>query len=173
MGVEIDFSATITRNINLNGFVGLGNWEWKNNPSGIVTDDNNVAIDTVELFLDGIKVGNAAQTSFGIGFDWTIANQIVFDWQTMFYDNFYASFNPGNRDDRSLIDVQPLKLPFYTLTDIGLTWRFKFIGQNAYLRANVNNLFDEQYVTWAQDNVEPEDKTINDDRNSDAYQAEA
>lgn len=169
MGVEVDFTAALTKNFNLTGLVSLGDWQWKNNPSGSVSDEANNVVGTVDLFLDGIKVGNAAQTSYGIGFDYTIANQLTFDWQTLFYDNYYAAFNPGDRDDEALKDVQPLKLPFYTLTDIGLTWEFKFIGQRAYIRANVNNLFNEEYVSWAQDNVGAEDKSINDDRNSEAY----
>ncbi len=169
MGVEVDFSVTVARPLSLNGFLAIGNWEWKNNPSGSVSDDANNVVGESTLYLDGIKVGNAAQSSYGIGLDWTIVESLSFDWQTLFYDDYYANFNPEDRDDPDLAGVQPLKLPFYSLTDIGLTWRFKFIGQNAYLRANVNNLFDEQYVSWAQDNIDPEDKGINDDRNSDAY----
>jgi iron complex outermembrane recepter protein len=169
MGIEVDFTAAITKDLNFNGFASVGSWEWRNNPTGSVSDENNNVIETVELYLDGLKVGNAAQTTAGIGFDYTIAKQLTFDWQTIFYENFYAAFNPEDRDDEALLDVQPLKLPFYSLTDIGLTWQFKFMNHNAFLRANVNNLFDEEYVTWAEDNVEIDDKTINDDRDSEDY----
>jgi len=169
VGVEADLTASLTRALNLTGFLAFGNWEWTNNPQGTVFDESNDPVGDSELFLDGIKVGNAAQTSVGIGFDFTIVNNLTFDWQTIFYDKLYASFDPDDRDDPALIGVQPLELPSYTLTDIGLTWRFKFLGQDAYLRGNVNNLFDEQYVSWASDNVREDDKTINDDKDSDAY----
>ena len=150
-GVELDASIRLLDNLDLTAMASIGDWKWKGDPTGTIVDDSQQVIDEVDLFLDDLKVGDAAQTTIGIGAAWDLGAGIQVDAQYLFYDNLYASYDPADRDSEDLVGVQPLKLPSYGLTDAGLTWKFDFLGQKAKVRINVNNLFDEEYVSEAFD----------------------
>ncbi len=150
-GVEIDFNAKLTSSITLTGFAGINNWEWKNNPNGTVTDENQNVLGESTYYIDGLKVGDAAQTTLGLGADWNISEDLKLNLQWFGFDNLYASYAPDDRDDASLQGVQALELPSYSLVDLGLSWNFEFAGMKARANANINNLFDEVYIAEAQD----------------------
>lgn len=171
MGIELDFEVALTSNLNVTGFASFNNWEWSNDPDGVVTDDMNNVIGEEKYFLDGLKVGDAAQTTMGIGAKWNLGSGLSIDGQANFFENLFASYAPDDRDEEELRGVQALRLPNFTLVDAGLTWQFKFAGLDSKLRVNVNNLFDVLYVTEAFDNPDPDQPNINDDRDSDAYNA--
>ena len=61
-GIEIDVNQKVSKNINLGVIASFGDWKWKNNVSAEVYDNNNVLKDTVEIYADGLNVGDAPQT---------------------------------------------------------------------------------------------------------------
>ncbi len=146
-GVELDLAFGLFDGFEVTGFASVGNWEWKNDPTGTVSDASNEVIGETQLFLKDIKVGDAAQTTLGAGFEWELLDGLSIDGQYFYADNLYAAFQPDDRDDEGLIGVQPLKLDPYGLTDAGLSWKFPFGGMEARFRANVNNLFNVEYIS--------------------------
>ena len=154
-GVEANVNVKVTNELSVNGFVSVGNWEWSNNPSGIINDDNNNPIDTVDLFLEGIKVGDAAQTTSGLGLEYKTNFGLSFYANHFYFDDLYASYEPADRDDEALSDEQPLKLPSYHLVDGGVKYRFTLNGLESTFVANVNNIFDHIYVAEANDTTGP------------------
>ena len=150
-------------------FAAFGDWKWANNPTGTVIDDAQNVIGEIDLFLDGLKVADGAQTTLGFGFDFVLMDDISIDFQYKLRDNLYSNYQPADRNDPDLKDIQPLKLPSYGLADLGLSWNFKFINQKASLRVNINNLFNKEYVSYAFDNVESTDAKINNNRDSEEY----
>lgn len=166
-GVEMDAEVKLMDNLNITGVASYGDWKWTNDPSGSISSDANEVIGETTLFLDGIKVSDAAQLMMGVGGDWTVLDGVKLDFQYLFYDNVYARYNPEDRDDQDLAGVQALKLPSYGLTDIGATWKFDLGNFGASARLNVNNLFDVEYISDAVDNP---DAAISDDRDAPGYQ---
>lgn len=154
VGLEVDLKARLADNLQVTAFAGLADWQWKNNPSAVVTDENQNVIgsgEEVTYYIDGLKVGGSAQTTVGAGLDWDLSKDISMNLQWYYFDNLYANFDPSDRDSEDLVGVQALELPSYSLFDLGLAWKFKFAGKDARLNANVNNLFNVEYIAEAQD----------------------
>lgn len=148
-GVELDLVYSPLKNLNLKGMVSVGNWTWKNDVTAIVSDDNSVVIDTINVYADGLKVGDAAQTTFGVSVDYTFDFGLGFNAQFNSFDNLYAAFDPTTRTSDTGKDA--FKLPAYSLLDAGLSYNFKVknLGFTAIL--NANNILDEKYISDAND----------------------
>ena len=90
--------------------------------------------------IDGGKVGDAAQFTAGLGAKYKILDNfsVDADWRT--YSDLYAR--------RTLKDN--LELPAYDLVDAGLTYKAT-VGQekdqSLVFRLNINNVFDEVYLS--------------------------
>ena len=167
MGLEADVRAHVSKHVTLTGYASFQDNQWKNNPNGVVTDENQGVLDEATFYIDGLKVGDAAQTSYGFGAEFNLGAGLSLNIQTLHYERFYAKLEPTDRDDDALAGVQPLQLPSYTLADAGLVWRFKFAGLDAKANVNVNNLFDTFYISDAQDRYREgvsADQLINDTR---------
>ena len=105
-GVEVDFKATITDYLKLNGMFSFGDWYYKGDASGTLLNENGNAIDlqgnevpAVELLnlnytLDKAKVGQTAQTNscFRVVFPPRFAKGLIFDIDWRYVDNLYANF---------------------------------------------------------------------------------
>ena len=155
-GIELDFSYSPVTAFSLQGFASLNDWQWNNDPSGVLSDENQNVIREDNFFLKGLKVGDAAQTTMGIGATVVIGAGLSIDGQFNYYDNLYAEYAPTDRDDEALVGVQPLLLPNYALLDAGATWKFDLGGFKAQARVNINNVLDTEYVAEAVDNASAE-----------------
>ncbi len=151
MGLEFDANAKVSDKLTLTGFASVNNWEWKNNPTGTVTDENQNVLSEATYYIDGLKVGDAAQTTYGFGATWNIFEGVSINAQALHSERLYANLAPDDRDDEDMENIQPLKLPSFTLVDAGLIWKFKFAGLDAKANVNINNLFNVEYVAEAQD----------------------
>ena len=139
-GVELDFVAKPIQNFDLKGFASLGNWEYVGEVLVQTFDENQNLVGQETTDIDGGKVGDAAQFTAGLGFVYRVCESFSFDadWRT--YSNLYA-----NR-----VLKENLELPAFDLMDAGVTYTMKLgNAQNNSLvvRANVNNLFDEVYIS--------------------------
>ena len=88
--------------------------------------------------MDGGKVGNAAQTTFGLGAKYNIISGLSVDANFRYYSDLYA-----NRQEKD-----NLKLPSYNLVDAGISYRLPLNKTQALsFRFNVNNLFNTIYMS--------------------------
>ena len=141
-GIEVDFRYRVNSDLTINGYTSIGNWEY----DGVVTRDvfeDNVDRTLLEsspaLDIDGVKVGGAAQTTFGLGVDYNIVDNLRLDVNYNYYDNLYS--NLGASTDE-------LKLPSFGLLDLGVNYVFNLAnGQLLTLRANVYNALGEEYIS--------------------------
>ncbi len=152
-GIELDFQAEVVPNVlSLNGFASINDWTWRNNVQTTIFDEaNNQPVDTINVYAAGLKVGDAAQTTFGIGATLHLGAGISIDGRYSYFANLYGQFDVEDRDSESLQGVQALKLPNYGLTDVGFTYDFEIQDYRAMFRVNVNNLFNVKYISEAQD----------------------
>ncbi|MGV3508670.1 MAG: TonB-dependent receptor, partial [Sphingobacteriaceae bacterium] len=98
------------------------------------------------IYMGDLKVGDAAQTTVALGLNVNVTNDIKLGADYNYYGNYYAEFNPSNLLEK---DLSPWKVPSYSLVDVNAVFKFKLAGVNASLYANVNNLFDTEYISDA------------------------
>jgi len=153
-GLEIEIAAYPTKGLTLKAMASVGNWEWKNDVSAEIFNDDNDLIGVVDVFANNLKVGDAAQTTLygSIGYDFDFG--LGLDLEVFAYDDLYANFDLSDKDDPDATEEenQPLKLPSYQVANAGLTYSFKFLNTQGRIRLNVNNVFDELYIAEALDN---------------------
>ncbi|USD26397.1 TonB-dependent receptor [Flagellimonas marinaquae] len=171
MGVEVDFTARPTSFLTFNGMLSIGDWKYNGNPIANVFDEGQNLVGQSSLILDGVKVDDAAQTTMRLGATVEPVENLFFDASWYHAANLYAQFDvPSFQDENS--DGQPdggdfqLKLPAYDLIDMGLSYRMalgKEKSKYLNLRLNVNNVFNEVYISESTSNREAEagDETWN------------
>lgn len=150
-GIEVDFNVQPVRGLTVRGMVSLGDWRWQNNVNALVADDDQVIIDTVRVFADGLFVGDAAQTTAALGAEYTFPFGLSLDVDYWHAWNLYANFDPSTKTDPSDAGRQALRLPDYGLLDLGLTYTIKLKKTTLKLRFNMNNVLDTKYIAEAND----------------------
>ena len=162
-GAELEASAKFDF-VKLRGMVSVGDWFYEGNVKAPFVDENNVPIpgETKTLYLEGVKVGDAAQFTAYTGVSFYPVKNLTLNLDQFYADNLYAKIDPlsfSNPDHDG-----SLKLPAYSLTDASITYKFpiKKVGKIT-TRFSVNNLFDKHYISESSTNkfANPGDTTWN------------
>ena len=150
-GIEVDFKYQPIKGLNFTGMLSLGDWTWMNDLDQVtIYDENQVDRGTVgPIYMAGQKVGDSPQTTAALGANITISKNLKLGADYNYYGNYYSEFNPVNLPAANL---SLWKVPSYSLVDVNAVVNFKFGGFDASLFANVNNLFDTEYVSDAYSN---------------------
>ncbi len=153
-GLEIDFFYRATDNLKLNGMVSVGNWEYAGDVEADVYDSNQEYIGTSTLYLDGVKVGDAAQFTAALGASYNFLKNFRAGLNWRYAGNLYADINPVDFEKEG---SESLELPSFNLFDARLSynWRLKD-GMGLEFSTNVNNLFDTIYISEAATNYHAE-----------------
>lgn len=145
-GLELDFVFKPTSNIDVKGFVSMGNWEYADKAISTKRDENLNPLLVTETDLDGGKVGDAAQTTWGLGAKYEFIKNFSIDADWRNYDKLYA--NVAAKDN--------LELPSYDLVDAGISYKM-LVGKekrnSINFRFNMNNIFDEVYLSELTSNI--------------------
>tara|TARA_R110002167_G_scaffold13570_20_gene56284 strand:+ start:265 stop:2994 length:2730 start_codon:yes stop_codon:yes gene_type:complete len=144
-GVEIEADYRASNYVSFRGMLSLGDWEYAGNATGKAFDNSQTFIRDVTLYLDNVKVGDAAQftsnlemvirpiENLKLSANWFTASKLYAFLQV---EDFDSADNDGS-----------LRLPTYNLFDAGAYYKFKFGGANTIsLAVNVNNVFDTEYI---------------------------
>lgn len=151
-GLEMDFKWTPVKDLRVTGMASLGNWVWQNDLVDVpIYNDNQEQIGTVDLYIAGLKVGDAAQTTFALGVDYEIFEGFKLGVDYNYYDNLYAQYDPTGRGDVDKKGVQPWKVPSYGLVDANLRYNFKIGDFDATIYGNIINVFDAEFISDADD----------------------
>ncbi|GAB2761465.1 TonB-dependent receptor [Actinomadura fibrosa] len=155
-GIEVDLSYRPIEKLTITGMASIADWTWQSNVTGVIIyDDEQNPINEenpISVFVEGVPVGDAAQTTFGLGFEYEFLPQANIRADYNYYDRLFADFDPNDRDSADV--PNPWEVPAYSLVDFGVTYGFDLGAMDATLIANVNNLFDTEYISDAQDVVE-------------------
>ena len=148
-GVEVDFRYKATENLTVTGMASLGDWKWTSNVSADIRDQSGDIVDEVVVVADGLKVGDAAQTTFALGADYKLAakSNIYVDYN--FAGDNYSSYDVTNRGSADLPDVW--KIPDFGIFDVGVRHSFEMGSFNATLIGKINNAFNTEYISDAND----------------------
>ena len=146
-GIEFDFVAKLSDKLNLTGMFSLGDWTWQSDVQGQIFDQNNVMIKEVTVNAKGLKVNDAAQTTYALGL-----NYKVLDRTNLFIDYNYAGDLYSKFDiTRSIDRENTWKMPGYHLADFGFRHGFTIGDLYATLSGKMNNIFDVEYISDAFD----------------------
>ena len=139
-GVEVSFSAKPQEDVpyTLKGFLSVGDWIYEGDAITRLQDEDQNVISTETVDVDGGKVGDAAQFSAGLGLDVDLAERFSFDTDVRFYDDLYANVGAVKEN---------LELPSYHIFDMGLSYKMFVNDGTLDVRLNVNNVFDNVYIS--------------------------
>ncbi|MEP3837200.1 MAG: TonB-dependent receptor [Algibacter sp.] len=149
-GIELDFIYKATDELNITGMVSLGDWRWDSNVTGVqILDEDQELIEEVDLYIEDLHVGDAAQTTLALGANYRLSpsTRLIIDYN--YFGNLYADFDPSERGTEGAPDAW--KLPDYGLFDAVVSHGFDFGPFDTTLTARINNVFDTEYVTDAFD----------------------
>ena len=133
------------KNISLGGLLSLGDWQWKNDVKANVYDNNNVLKDTINIFADGLYVGDAPQTQIGLSGNYHFLKHFTLGLNWVYYDRLYADFNPISRNDLQDRE-QSYRIPSYQLLDAHFVVNFKMFGQDATANMSMLNLLNSKHI---------------------------
>jgi hypothetical protein len=140
-GLELDFVYKPIKDLGIKGFASVGDWKYNGNSNTRETDENQNLLKETLVDVDGGRVGDAAQTTWGLGLDYKISKNFSFDTDWRTYDKLYA--NSGAIKEN-------LMLPTYDLVDAGVNYKI-FVGRDkkdtVLFRLTMNNVFDEVYLS--------------------------
>ncbi len=161
-GVELEVMTRPLDNLRLNGFISLGEWQFKDNATQRTFDnDGNQIGDDEEIVIDGFNVGGAAQVTAGINGSFEFCRNTSIDAGWNWYNDMFSTGS---------LEEAPLSMPSYDTVDAGFSYKV-LVGKekqnSVQFRLNVNNVFDEVYLesvngnTAASSNPEENYKGIN------------
>ena len=158
IGAEAELSQRITNWLKAGGSLSIGNWKWKNDVTAFVFNDDQAVIDTIQVYADGLYVGDAPQTQLSLFAEISILQTVDFSVSWMYYDRYYADFSPTTRtnpDDRS----QSYRIPSYQTLDLHLECPFPVGSLKARADLGCLNALNSTYIIRGQDGAS---HTIND-----------
>jgi outer membrane receptor protein involved in Fe transport len=153
-GVELDFKAKPISKLDITGFASLGNWEYVGNSTTTVRDEDRTVISSSDVDVDGGKVGDAAQTTYGLGAKYEIFTRFSIDADWRNYAKLYSDVGAVKTN---------LELPSYDLMDAGLTYKMllgKKRDNSLNFRLSINNVFDEVYISGLTSNTAVTDTSV-------------
>jgi outer membrane receptor protein involved in Fe transport len=155
-GVELDMIAKLSNKLRLTGMVSVGNWNYNGQAISNRFDYQNNPLaggTSTTLYLDGVKVGDAAQTTASLGASYEVLPRVV-DANYNYNNKLYAAISPGSFFNS--VNKGSLELPSYGLLDAGFSYKL-LVGRDkansVNFRLNVNNLLNEIYIAESKTNI--------------------
>lgn len=105
------------------------------------------------MYLDKVKVGNAAQMTASLGGSYEVVKRVILDATYIYSDKLYANISPANFSNQ--LNKGALQLPSFGLVDAGFSYKMlvgKNKSDNVNFRLNVNNLLDKIYIAESSTN---------------------
>ncbi len=139
-GAEFDLGIRATNWLTINSYISGGNWVYQGESS---LDIYN--LDTQELISsddavnrNNVKVSTAPQFTTGVRARAKIMDGLSVDGNINYRDHHYEFTSPSTGAD----GYEAAKLQPYSITDLGLTYKFDLGSNKLTFRANVFNAFD-------------------------------
>jgi hypothetical protein len=158
-GVELE-AKTEVGPVKFFGMFSVGDWFYGADVSAPYFDEDNNAIPGAEektLYIEGVKVGDAAQLTARIGANYNVFDGLFIDANYFYADKLYAAIDPTAYEDPDG-SSEALQLPSYGLVDAGIMYRYTINSKmRLSLRFNMNNVLDNHYISESWTNILAED----------------
>ncbi|WP_276965016.1 TonB-dependent receptor [Bacteroides graminisolvens] len=186
-GIELDFVAKPVTWLNIKGMFSIGDWRWTSNAKGYFYDSTGQPVksygknaDTgkvevvhasglqtadhasMKINLKDVRVGGSAQTTAFLGTDFRVNKDIRLGIDYSFQGRNYADWAFSSSDillngEKSY--ASPWRIPSAHLFDLNGSYRFRLGSVNATLVGNINNVFNQEYISDAIDGGDHNDRT--------------
>jgi len=158
-GIELDFMYKASDKLTLTGMLSLGDWQWANDLENIqIFDEEQNLVNTVNMFIDGLKVSDAAQTTAALGLNYELMDKTFFTVDYNYFADLFARYDPNDRGTANA--PQAWEAPDYATFDMSIRHGFKIGDLDATLTGRMNNVFDTQYIADATDGENSIDQTV-------------
>lgn len=170
-GIEIEGYYYMATWAKITASASIGSWKWKNDVHASIYDDySGQTIDEVNVYSDGLPVGDAPQTQIGAAVEITpfkylassafrqISNlAITADWQ--FCDRYWADFEPDSRTEPD-DNAAPYRIPSYHIVNLSVRNTFKFNKFDMSVFFTLNNLSNSRYIVRGLDGADHNRETF-------------
>jgi len=143
----------ILSNIKLGAWLSIGDFKWDNNVSATLFNDNNVAVDTINVFVEGLHIGGTAQQQFGGFVDFQLFKFIFVKVEYLYFNRLFADFDPTNRSN-PIDKQQAFQLPSYGLTNAYIGIPIKIGKQFGRVQLNAYNILNKTYIVNGEDGLD-------------------
>ena len=151
MGFELEGWYVPLRGLRFTGSFSMGDWTWQNNLTDVGIYDGSTLVETINLYIKGLKVGDAAQTTAAAGVEYELFSGFRLLGDFNYCANLYADFDVLSRGEEDDEGVQALEMPDFGLFDFGFLYNFPIGNLDAVLNGRLMNAFDTHYVADALD----------------------
>lgn len=156
-GAEVDAFCNVTDWMKISAFASIGDWRWKNDVQAVIYDDySDTKVGTLNVYCDGLPVGDAPQTQVGASLDVRIPAGFGIQAQWQYNDRMYADFDPVSRTDPA--DRAPAyRLPSWSLLGATVRWSGRIgggqgrRGMGLTVFVTGSNLLDTEYIERGKD----------------------
>ena len=149
-GIELTVSNSFTDWFTAGIVLSAGNWRWKNDVKATLFDDRDIAVDTVNVYANGLKVGGQPQFQTLVFAELLVLNTFRLGMDYTYYDLHYADFDPAGRQDPE-DRTQSYRIPGSGEFDIHLEFSPKINGTKLTVFGNCNNVFDKHRILKGED----------------------
>jgi len=150
IGLELEAAWKPLPSLTTGFLMSIGNWEWKNDVYAVLFNHENIAVDTVQVFAKGLKVGDAPQTQIGLYADAKFLRRFDIHADWMYYDRMYADFDPSSRTDANDKE-QSYLMPAWSVINLQIGYPFYWGKVQFYASANCDNLLNNSYIVRGED----------------------
>ena len=146
-GIEAQLFYRPSNDIMLKGYLSLGDWEYASNVKSRTFNEAGQTISQGDVsYLDGVKVGDAAQTTGGFELMYRLSESARLDVSANHYADLYSRVNFSDSAFDSPNNMGTVKLPSHTLVDMSFTLDIPTEFNTLQARISVYNLFDTLYI---------------------------
>jgi iron complex outermembrane receptor protein len=157
-GIELDFIVKFNDQLQWEGMASVGDWRWNKVANAFLLDQAGNVIDSVTFDARGIRVGDAAQSTFSTSIRYEPIKRFYIKPQFNFFSRNYANFNPstyslylGNGIPNPIVGRQAWRMPDYGILDVNLGYSLLLKKGKVDLRLTIMNMLDQFAITDAQD----------------------
>ncbi len=149
-GVEAEAKLKVSKQLEIGAFASAGDWRWKGNAAAVLRDDVKATDTKVNVYSDGLYVGDQPQISAGLIVRYQVTSSFDIGADFTHNDKYYAYYDPSSRTNAA-VKAQPYRLPAYSIGNARLGYKFKIGNLDSYAAAHVYNLFNKDYWIEAND----------------------
>lgn len=150
-GIELEVTYRPVASLLLGGNFAIGDWKWTDDINYQEINDEGIATEnTLNAYIKDLHVGNAPQTSAALYATWEPFPNLSIGANWNYFGRNYANFDITKRTDEN-DRADSWRMPDFCTVDMHLNYRFAIGKFNANLFGNVNNLFNNEYISDATD----------------------
>jgi outer membrane receptor protein involved in Fe transport len=149
-GIEMETEVKVSKKLDVNAFASFGDWKWKGNASATIRDEILNVDKIVNVYSDGLFVGDQPQTQVGGYARYQLTKKFDISATYTYNDKYYAYYDPSSRTNAA-VTTQAYKLDAFGVTDARIGYKCKLGKYPTHIQYQVYNLFDKDYWVEAND----------------------